>query len=146
MISLDHIRGIIEKAIKQISFDTDIEEDKVRKGERPFPNNSYQYMKIGNENISLKDLRYRKDESKEGLDEEELNNGKRLDKLICHILNYFIQQRKIININNKEHPALSGAVNPEMLRDTSLSHTTMFTTTKLLSLTSHNTKFEDYSL
>ena len=89
-ISLHRLRYYTETAIKDISFEIDIYEDKVKRGLLPKPqNDDYKYLNIGNQKISLEWLIYRNKD-----------NTNRFDDLILIILNYFLVHNKIFYINN----------------------------------------------
>lgn len=84
-ISLDRIRYFAEETIKKMSFDIEMYESEVQSKKLPPPSNeNYKYMQVGDERISLKGLLYRNKE-----------NNEIFDKLICHIINYFIKNKKI---------------------------------------------------
>ena len=66
------MRYFTETTLKDISFDIDVFEDKVKKGLLPTPENDhYAYLVLDWEKISLKGLIYRN-----------RNNSERFDKLI----------------------------------------------------------------
>ena len=89
-ISLHRLRYYTETAIKDISFEIDIYEDKIKKWLLPQPqNDDYKYLTIGNQKVSL-----------EWLVNRNQNNTDRFDTLILMILNYFIIHNKIFYINN----------------------------------------------
>ena len=89
-ISLHRLRYYTETAIKDISFEIDIYEDKVKRGLLPKPkNDDYKYLNVGNQRISLEWLIYRNKD-----------NTDRFDDLILIILNYFLVHNKIFYINN----------------------------------------------
>lgn len=105
-ISLNKLRYFTETTLKDISFDIDVFEDKVKKGLLPTPENDhYAYLVLDWEKISLKGLIYRN-----------RNNSERFDKLISMVINYFLKSNKIWYLNKKD-TIHSGLVSPEMLRN-----------------------------
>lgn len=89
-ISLHRLRYYTETAIKDISFEIDIYEDKVKRGLLPQPqNDDYKYLCIDDKKVSLEWLIYR-----------DKDNTDRFDDLILMILNYFLVHNKIFYINN----------------------------------------------
>jgi hypothetical protein len=94
-ISLDRLRWFVETTIKDISFDIDLYEEKVKKGLLVPPrNDNYKYLEIDGKRISLKDLISRN-----------AANSERFDDLICHVINYFIKGNKLVysNMENTCH-------------------------------------------
>jgi len=56
-ISLNRLRWFVESSLKDISFDIDIYEEKIKKGLLVKPEtDDYKYLQIDGEKISLKDL------------------------------------------------------------------------------------------
>ena len=90
-ISLHRLRYYTETAIKDISFEIDIYEDKIKRWLLPKPkNDDYKYLCIDNQKVSL-----------EWLTNRNQSNTDRFDTLILMILNYFIIHNKIFYINNQ---------------------------------------------
>lgn len=90
-ISLHRLRYYTETALKDISFEIDIYEDKVKRWLLPKPqNDNYKYLSVWNQRISLKWLINRNQD-----------NTDRFDDLILMILNYFITHNKLFYINNQ---------------------------------------------
>ena len=90
-ISLHRLRYYTETAIKDMSFEIDIYEDKVKKWLLPEPkNDDYKYLCIGDKKVSLEWL----------INRNQMNTD-RFDDLILMILNYFIIHNKIFYINKK---------------------------------------------
>lgn len=105
-ISLNRLRYFTETTLKDISFDIDIFEDKVKRWILPTPeNDDYAYLALDWERISLKGLVYRNRQ-----------NSERLDKLISLVLNYFLKSNKIWYLNKKD-TIHSGLITPAMLRN-----------------------------
>lgn len=91
-ISLHRLRYYTETAIKDISFEIDIYEDKVKRWLLPPPqNDDYKYLCIEDKKVSL-----------EWLINRNQDNTDRFDTLILMILNYFIIHNKIFYINKKD--------------------------------------------
>ncbi|MDR2189751.1 MAG: hypothetical protein LBP53_00735 [Candidatus Peribacteria bacterium] len=136
IISLNNIRRQTEKKIKEMSFDIDRYEQDIRDGKVPSPqNDNYAYMRANGQKISLKDLRYRNEK-----------NTERFNSLICHIINHFIQQKKLLCMIKKGEPFNNLFTTPEIIKDRKIAKEIGFTTTDVLPYISHDTKFEDYDL
>lgn len=87
-ISLHRLRYYTETAIKDISFEIDKRNDKIKMWLLPPPrNDDYKYLHIGDKKVSLEWLIYRNQ-----------NNTDRFDTLILMILNYFMTHNKIFYI------------------------------------------------
>ena len=105
-ISLNRLRYFTETTLKDVSFDVDIFEDKVRKGLLPQPeNDDYAYLNLDGQKISLRGLIYRN-----------RKNTERFDQLISLVLNYFLKRNKIWYLN-KQNTIHSGLITPAMLRN-----------------------------
>ncbi len=120
-ISLHRLRYYTETAIKDISFEIDIYEDKVKRWLLPQPkNDDYQYLSIGSKKIFLKWLINRNQ-----------NNTERFDELILMILNYFLQHNKILYIN-KSGDWYYWLITKEQLHNKSAFKSRRFTTSDQL--------------
>ena len=120
-ISLHRLRYYTETAIKDISFEIDIYEDKVKRWLLPEPqNDDYKYLCIGDEKVSLEWLIYRNQ-----------NNTDRFDKLILVILNYFLFHNKIFYIN-KNGDWYYGPITKEQLHNKIAYKSRRFTTSDQL--------------
>lgn len=131
-ISLNRLRWFVESSLKDISFDIDIYEEKIKKGLLVKPEtDDYKYLQIDGEKISLKDLISRTEQ-----------NSERFDRLICHVLNYFIRENKLIYINmDKTHHF--GLLTPENLAKDSVTKTRRFTIPKVLKSIAINPKYQE---
>ena len=129
-ISLDRLRWFVETTIKDISFDIDLYEEKVKKGLLVPPrNDNYKYLEIDGKRISLKDLISRN-----------AANSERFDDLICHVINYFIKGNKLV-YSNMENTCHFWLVSPDILHRERGSKSRRFTIPKVLkniALTRHN--------
>lgn len=120
-ISLHRLRYYTETAIKDISFEIDIYEDKVKRWLLPKPqNDDYKYLCVGDEKISLEWLVYRNK-----------NNTDRFDKLILMILNYFLVHNKIFYIN-KDGDGYYWLITKEQLHNKTAYKSRRFTTSDQL--------------
>ena len=131
-ISLNRLRWFVESSLKDISFDIDIYEEKIKKGLLVKPEtDDYKYLQIDGEKISLKDLISRT-----------AQNSERFDRLICHVLNYFIKENKLMYINmDKTHHF--GLLTPENLAKDSVTKTRRFTIPKVLKSIAINPKYQE---
>lgn len=131
-ISLNRLRWFVETSLKDISFDIDIYEEKIKKGLLVKPEtDDYTYLEIDGERISLKDLISRT-----------AQNSERFDRLICHVLNYFIKQNKLIYINmDKTHHF--GLLTPEILLKETSKKTRRFTIPKVLKNIASDSKYQE---
>ena len=131
-ISLNRLRWFVETSLKDISFDIDIYEEKIKKGLLVKPEtDNYKYLEIDGERISLKDLISRT-----------AQNSERFDRLICHVLNYFIKENKLIYINmDKTHHF--GLLTPEILLKETSKKTRRFTIPKVLKNIASDSKYQE---
>ena len=131
-ISLNRLRWFVETSLKDISFDIDIYEEKIKKGLLVKPEtDDYTYLEIDGERISLKDLISRT-----------AQNSERFDRLICHVLNYFIKQNKLIYINmDKTHHF--GLLTPEILLKETSKTPRRFTIPKVLKNIASDSKYQE---
>ena len=105
-ISLNRVRRYTETTIKTIAYDIDKKEEAINKWIIPAPkNDNYKYLEIDGERLLLK-----------GLIERTPENTERFDKIIQHIINYFIKKDKLIYIN-KAKQNFYGLITTEDLHD-----------------------------
>lgn len=134
-ISLNRLRYFTETAIKDISFDIDIYEDKIKRWILPQPeNDDYKYLSLDGKKIPLDWLVYRTKE----------NTG-RFDELIPMVLNYFIKRNKIFYIN-KESDWFHGLITAQQLHDKTAYKIRRFSTSDTLRNTALDTNNEWYSI
>ena len=134
-ISLNRLRYFTESTIKDISFDIDIYEDKIRRWVLPEPkNDDYKYLVLDGKKLPLDWLIYRTKE-----------NTNRFDELIPLILNYFIKRNKIFYIN-KESDWFHGLVTSQQLHDKNAYKIRRFSTSDTLRNTALDTNNEWYSI
>ena len=134
-ISLNRLRYFTESTIKDISFDIDIYEDKIKRWVLPKPkNDDYKYLALDNKKIPLDWLIYRTKE-----------NTNRFDELIPLILNYFIKKNKIFYIN-KESDWFHGLITAQQLHDKNAYKIRRFSTSDTLRNTALDTNNEWYSI
>lgn len=134
-ISLHRLRYYTETAIKDISFEIDIYEDKVKRWLLPPPQtDDYKYLSIGDQKISLEWLIYRNQ-----------NNTDRFDTLILMILNYFITHNKIFYIN-KKGDWFHGLITKEQLHSKTAYKWRRFTTSDQLRNIALDADNEDHSI
>ena len=134
-ISLHRLRYYTETAIKDISFEIDIYEDKVRRWLLPKPqNDDYKYLSIGNEKVSLQWLVNRNKE-----------NTDRFDTLILMILNYFLIHNKIFYINKKDE-WYHWLITKEQLHNKTAYKSRRFTTSDQLRNSALDAENEDQSI
>ena len=120
-ISLNRLRYFTETTIKDISFDIDIYEDKIKRWILPKPiNDNYKYISIDWQKLALDWLISRTKE-----------NSDRFDKLIPLILNYFIKKNKIFYIN-KPNDWFHWLITPEQLHDKNAYKMRRFSTSDTL--------------
>lgn len=134
-ISLNRLRYFTESTIKDISFDIDIYEDKIKRCVLPKPeNDDYKYLVLDGKKLPLDWLIYRTKE-----------NSARFDELIPMILNYFIKKNKIFYIN-KESDWFHGLVTAQQLHDKNAYKMRRFSTSDTLRNTALDTNNEGYSI
>jgi len=134
-ISLNRLRYFTESAIKDISFDIDIYEDKIKRWILPQPeNDDYKYLSLDGKKLSLEWLVYRTKE-----------NTDRFDELIPMVLNYFIKRNKIFYIN-KESDWFHGLITAQQLHDKNAYKIRRFSTSDTLRNTALDTNNEWYSI
>lgn len=134
-ISLNRLRYFTESAIKDISFDIDIYEDKIKRWVLPQPeNDDYKYLVLDGKKLPLDWLVYRTKE-----------NTNRFDELIPMILNYFIKKNKIFYIN-KESDWFHGLITASQLHDKNAYKIRRFSTSDTLRNTALDTNNEWYSI
>ena len=127
-ISLNRLRYFIESAIKDISFEIDIYEDKIKRWLLPKPkNDDYKYLKPDWKYIIWENLQ----RSLQWLTYRTKKNNERFNELICIILNYFIRKNKIFYINREEED-YHGLIKPKQLFDKSRYKLIRFTTSDTL--------------
>lgn len=133
-ISLHRLRYFTETALKDISFDIDIYEDKVKRWILPKPlNDDYKYLTIDwNEKIPLDGLIFRNKD-----------NTDRFDKLIIMVLNYFIKSNKIFYIN-RDWDDYYWLIKQNQLHDKKIYKSRRFTTSDVLRNTALDPKNESY--
>ena len=134
-ISLNRLRYFTESTIKDISFDIDIYEDKVKRWVLPKPeNDDYKYLVLDGKKLPLDWLIYRTKE-----------NSARFDELIPMILNYFIKKNKIFYIN-KESDWFHWLITASQLHDKNAYKIRRFSTSDTLRNTALDTNNEWYSI
>ena len=134
-ISLNRLRYFTETTIKDISFDIDIYEDKIRRWVLPQPeNDDYKYLVLDGKKLPLDWLIYRTRE-----------NTDRFDELIPLVLNYFIKKNKIFYIN-KESDWFHGLITAKQLHDKNVYKIRRFSTSDTLRNTALDTDNEWYSI
>lgn len=134
-ISLNRLRYFTETAIKDIAFDIDCYDDKVARGVLPQPtNNAHQFLEIEGEKISLKDMIYRHQD-----------NSERFDRIIAHVLNYFIKTNKLAYIN-KPNQNYFGLIKPEMLHEKESYKLRRFLTSDVLKQTALDARNLEHSI
>ena len=134
-ISLNRLRYFTESTLKDISFDIDIYEDKIKRWVLPQPkNDDYKYLVIDGKKLPLDWLVYRTKE-----------NTARFDELIPLILNYFIKKNKIFYIN-KESDWFHGLITAKQLHDKNVYKIRRFSTSDTLRNTALDTDNEWYSI
>ena len=134
-ISLNRLRYFTETAIKDISFDIDIYEDKIQKWLLPKPqNDDYKYLCLDWKKLALNWLTYRTEK-----------NTKRFDELIPLIINYFIKKNKIFYIN-KKNEQFYWLVTSEQLHDKHWYKIRRFTTSDVLRNVALDAKNEDHTI
>lgn len=134
-ISLNRLRYFTESTIKDISFDIDIYEDKIKRWVLPRPKtDDYKYLSLDGKKLPLDWLIYRTKE-----------NTNRFDELIPLILNYFIKKNKIFYIN-KENDWFHWLITEEQLHDKYSYKIRRFSTSDTLRNTALDTNNEWYSI
>ena len=134
-ISLHRLRQYTEIAIKDLSFDIDIYEDRIKRWLLPKPkNDDYKYLKIWWKPLALDWLICRTKE-----------NSHRFDELIPVIINYFIKKNKIFYINRKDE-YFYWLVTTEQLYDKQSYRIRRFTTSDELRNIALDTKNADHSI
>ena len=134
-ISLNRLRYFTESAIKDISFDIDIYENKIKRWVLPQPeNDDYKYLVLDGKRLPLNWLVYRTKE-----------NTDRFDELIPMVLNYFIKKNKIFYIN-KESDWFHGLITSQQLHDKNAYKIRRFSTSDTLRNTALDTNNEWYSI
>ena len=134
-ISLNRLRYFTESTLKDISFDIDIYEDKIKRWVLPQPkNDDYKYLVIDGKKLPLDWLVYRTKE-----------NSARFDELIPLILNYFIKKNKIFYIN-KESDWFHWLITTQQLHDKNAYKIRRFSTSDTLRNTALDTNNEGYSI
>lgn len=134
-ISLWRLRKYTESALKDISTEIDIYEDKIRRWLLPKPkNDDYKYLSIENQRISRANLNPRTQKNTESFDE-----------LICLILNYFIKKNKIFYIN-KEDQTFYWLIKPERLHNKTIFKERRFMTSDILRNSALNAKYENKNI
>ena len=134
-ISLHRLRYYTETAIKDISFEIDIYEDKVKRWVLPPPqNDDYKYLCIWDQKVSL-----------EWLINRDKNNTERFDTLILMILNYFITHNKIFYINKKDD-WYHWLITKEQLHNKTAYKSRRFTTSDQLRNSALDANNEDQSI
>lgn len=134
-ISLNRLRLFTESTIKDISFEIDIYEDKIKRWVLPKPeNDDYKYLILDNEKLPLDGLTYRTKE-----------NTDRFDELIPLILNYFIKKNKIFYIN-KENDWFHWLITASQLHDKNAYKIRRFSTSDTLRNTALDTNYERYNI
>lgn len=134
-ISLNRLRYFTESTIKDISFDIDIYEDKIKRWVLPQPeNDDYKYLVLDGKKYPLDWLIYRTKE-----------NTNRFDELIPLVLNYFIKKNKIFYIN-KESDWFHGLITAKQLHDKNAYKIRRFSTSDTLRNTALDTDNEWYSI
>lgn len=129
-ISLHRLRYFTETALKQMSFDIDMYEDRIAKWELSLPeNDDYRYMIVNWEKISLKWLLYRN-----------ASNDVIFDKLICHVLNMFLQTNKLWYISDINPEYTNVLVDTDMIKDPKIAKSTRLLTYSVLKTMALNTK------
>ena len=134
-ISLNRLRYFTECTIKDISFEIDIYEDKIKRWVLPQPkNDDYKYLFLDGKKIPLDWLIYRTQD-----------NTDRFDELIPLVLNYFIKRNKIFYIN-KESDWFHGLITTNQLHDKNAYKIRRFWTSDTLRNTALDTNNEWYSI
>jgi hypothetical protein len=134
-ISFNRLRYFTESTLKDISFDIDIYEDKIKRWVLPQPkNDDYKYLVIDGKKLPLDWLVYRTKE-----------NTYRFDELIPLILNYFIKKNKIFYIN-KESDWFHWLITDQQLHDKNTYKIRRFSTSDTLKNTALDTNNEWYSI
>ena len=134
-ISLNRLRYFTETTLKDISFDIDIYEDKIRRWVLPQPeNDNYKYLDLDGKRVPLDWLVSRTKE-----------NSDRFDELIPLILNYFLKKNKIFYIN-KESDGFHGLITAHQLHDKNVYKIRRFSTSDTLRNTALDTNNEWYSI
>lgn len=134
-ISLNRLRYFTETALKDLSFDIDIYEDKIRRWLLPKPkNDDYKLLKLDWKELRLDWLVYRTRE-----------NTARFDELIPLILNYFMKKNKIFYINKKDEN-FNGLITSEQLHDKHWYKIRRFTTSDVLRNIALDSKNEDHTI
>lgn len=134
-ISLNRLRLFTESTIKDISFEIDIYEDKIKRWVLPKPeNDDYKYLILDGEKLPLDGLTYRTKE-----------NNDRFDELIPLILNYFIKKNKIFYIN-KENDWFHWLITASQLHDKNAYKIRRFSTSDTLRNTALDTNYERYNI
>lgn len=134
-ISLHRLRYYTETSIKDISFEIDIYEDKVKRWVLPPPqNDDYKYLCIWDQKVSL-----------EWLINRDKSNTERFDTLILMILNYFITHNKIFYINKKDD-WYHGLITKEQLHNKTAYKSRRFTTSDQLRNSALDADNEDQSI
>ncbi len=134
-ISLNRLRYFTETAIKDISFDIDIYEDKIRRGLLPKPqNDDYKYLQLDGKKLPLDKLTARTKK-----------NTDRFDELIPLILNYFLKKNKIFYIN-KEEDWSHWLITTQQLHDKNAYRIRRFSTSDTLRNTALDANNERYHI
>jgi len=134
-ISLNRLRYFTEAAIKDISFDIDIYEDKIRRGILPEPKSyDYKYLQLDGKKIPLDRLIARTE-----------NNTDRFDELIPLILNYFLKRNKIFYIN-REDDGFHWLITKQQLHNKRAYKIRRFSTSDTLRNTALDTNNEWYNI
>ena len=134
-ISLNRLRYFTETTLKDISFDIDIYEDKIRRWVLPQPeDDNYKYLDLDGKRVPLDWLVSRTKE-----------NSDRFDELIPMILNYFLKKNKIFYIN-KESDGFHGLITAHQLHDKNVYKIRRFSTSDTLRNTALDTNNEWYSI
>jgi len=134
-ISLHRLRYYTETTIKDISYQIDMYEDKVKRWLLPQPrNDDYKYLTIDNQRISL-----------EWLINRNKDNTDRFDDLILMILNYFIVHNKIFYIN-KKNDWYHWLITKDQLHNKTAYKSRRFTTSDQLRTAALDASNEDHTI
>lgn len=148
-ISLNRLRYFAEAAIKDISFDIDIYEDKIKRWALPKPaNEDYKYLKPDWKFITMDWLGWDKVIKWLRLDwltYRTAQNSKRFDELIPIILNYFLKKNKIFYIN-KENEKSHGLITVDQLYNKHDFKIRRFSTSDALRNIALDAKNENHSI
>ena len=142
-ISLNSLRELTETAIKKISFEIDIYEDKIRRWLLKKPeNDNYKYLQSDWEYIIWWNQKKR---SLQWLTHRTSKNTKRFDELICIILNYFLRKNKLLYLDAPNED-FNGLIEIDQLHDASRYELRRFTTSDSLRHIALDTSYSKHKI